>query len=101
MRSVTGQAASRGRTSRRVLPAAALAIVALILCVADAARRPPPCSTGRFLVRGPSLFTGEAEHDLEPVVLDARTIAIAGTCPAMRARVKRTKTGTAIAVAWP
>ncbi len=64
------------------------------------AAKPPLCSGGRFLVTGPSILTGEAVHELEAVVLEGGQLSVGDACPAVRAKVKRTKHGTTVRAAW-
>jgi hypothetical protein len=68
--------------------------------VESPAKKPPACMSGRFLVVGPSIVTGDAKHDVEPVSLADGRLAIADACAPTKVRLKRTKRGTAVRSAW-
>lgn len=80
-------------------------VVALIVVLALSARtagaaKPARCPDGRFLVTGPSILTGDEEHDIEAIVLADRQLSIGDACAPAPARVKRTKQGTAVRAKW-
>jgi hypothetical protein len=77
-------------------------LIALVLLRAAAFAATPPCPGGRFLLPGaPPLIPGAGTPDLEVVVVEARTVAIASGCPAVTAKVKGTRRGTRVRATWP
>ena len=81
---------------------AAAMLAALAFAAADTrAAKPALCPPGRFLVTGPSVLTGEDEHDIEAIVIDEdKQASVGDACAPARARLKRTKRGTAVRATW-
>ena len=93
----------------RIIVAAAVATVVLLLTGAASARVPRPtvCRDGRFVTPpgAPPLLAGTAATVPEALVVGGEagpsTIAIAGRCPAVRVRLRGTKRGTKVTASWP
>jgi hypothetical protein len=81
-----------------VLAAALLGLTALIASTAAAKR--PLCKAGRFLVQGEPLISSDSGGP-QPVVVGEGRASIDEICPPTRAKLTRSKQGTAITAKWP
>jgi hypothetical protein len=80
-----------------VVAAALLGLTAVIASTAAAKR--PLCKAGRFLVQGDPLIS--AGGGPQPVIVGEGRASIDEICPPTRAKLTRSKQGTAIAAKWP
>jgi hypothetical protein len=80
-----------------VVAAALLGLTAVIASTAAAKR--PLCKAGRFLVQGDPLIS--AGGGPQPVIVGEGRASIDEICPPTRAKLTRSKQGTAIAARWP
>ncbi len=85
-----------------------LVFMACVAPVASATRSiaaiaaPPVCGPGQWVLSGPPIGDGLAGSTVQTLVLDgAGRLAITGACPAIAAKLKGTKDGTAVKAAWP
>ena len=76
----------------------AVVLAGFLPCGATDARaaKPPLCSAGRFVGSGSVIVQGETLA----IVLGSRKLSIGDACVPARARLMRTKLGTAVRAAW-
>ena len=77
---------------------ALLGLSAVLASTVEAKR--PLCKAGRFLVQGERLISSDGTSP-QPVVVGEGKASIDEICPPRRARLTRSKQGTAIAAKWP
>ena len=78
---------------------AAVAVVVCLVALPAAARR-VPCADGRYRVAAGTRLLATGDAPVEAIVLEAGTVAISGSCPAMPAHLKTSRKRTTLRARW-